>query len=191
MATVAEKRKTIRWEEYLSLPLTHYEIIDGEVKELPTSTFEHQRVVIRLIVKLEPQVEKNELGVLLTAPYDVVINRNPLRTRQPDLLFIHSEKVAAIRNLKDSPRLEVAPDLVVEIISPSETTQDIEAKLDDYRRIGVREVWLAYPNNQSVEVLVDDDGSWSRSEIYTGTTPIRSTLFPELSLCAHDIFLRR
>ena len=78
--------------------------------------------------------------------------------RQPDLLFVSKERADLL-----GERIEGGPDLVVEIISPSNTWTDIEGRLADYASIDVRECWLVYPQIRAAEVLRLDDGEWRRN----------------------------
>ncbi|CUU36895.1 MAG: Uma2 family endonuclease [Armatimonadetes bacterium] len=178
----------IGWEEYLQLPLTRYEIIDGEVKELPTPLFKHQMIVSELMLRLGAQIRSERKGYLLPAPYDVVIRRSPLRTRQPDLLFISHERAQTIPDLPNQPRLEIAPDLIIEVLSPSDTASDWLEKLRDYHQIGVREVWVVDPQSASVEVLGWSEAGWRSLGVFTQDQPIRSEVLGETSIQPATLF---
>lgn len=171
MATVAENQKTIGWEEYLSLPLTHYGIIDGEVKELPLPSVKHQRVSGKLFRHLLEQGEETGYGILLNSPLDVLIRRNFLCTRQPDVLFISKERCGVEETLISQDRIEVAPDLVVEILSPSDMATASRGKCPDCDRLGVRELWAVDPQDASIEVLLNEKGHWLSQGIIPGTSP--------------------
>jgi Uma2 family endonuclease len=188
MATVAEKRKTIRWEEYLSLPLTHYEIIDGEVKELPSPSVRHQLTLGTLHQHLFEQVVKTGLGIVLMAPLDILLSRTPLHTRQPDLLFISKERGGTAQEIAALDRLETTPDLVIEILSPSDTVTEWRGKLQDYARLGVRELWAVDPQDSSIEVLMNENGQWLSHGIFTGEMSIGSVVLPDLKLTAQQVF---
>ena len=96
------------------------------------------------------------------APLDIVIRRDPLRTRQPDLMFISNAR----RYIIGRQVIEGGPDLVIEILSPSNTRRELEAKLQDYQSIGVREAWIVSPQGQTVEVLQLSPESIERSGLY-------------------------
>jgi Uma2 family endonuclease len=109
MAEVAQK--VLTWDEYVRgepADLERYEIVDGVVIELPAPSIGHQRVVRRLLRLLEDFVSSRNLGEIFPAPLDVVVQRNPLRTRQPDLLFVRAENAPNLD--KQQERLEFAPD---------------------------------------------------------------------------------
>jgi Uma2 family endonuclease len=158
------ERLVVDWEGYLNLPddLTHYEIIDGEVIPLASPRLKHQAIVMQLIERILPFVATKRLGKLLTAPFDFVIRRAPVRTRQPDLFFLSRERLHDWAQLQEQPRLEFAPDLVIEILSPSETYTYWSEKLQDYYVLGVPEVWLVDIDKRAIEVQVREAGAIGR-----------------------------
>jgi len=130
-------QRVVTWDEYVRgepANLEHYEIEDGVVIELPASSLHHQRVVRRLLRVLEDFLASHRLGEVVAVPFDVVVQREPLRTRQPDLLVVLKGKVP---QMEASPeRLEIAPDLVVEVVSPHDSLKALMGKLNDYHRRG-------------------------------------------------------
>jgi Uma2 family endonuclease len=129
--------------------MQRYEIIDGEMIMLSASTSRHQAVVGNLYAFLWNFGQRRKLGIVLLSPLDIIIHRVPkLRTRQPDLIFVSRERQAIIQD-----QIEGGPDLVIEVLSPSDTRRVIEQKLEDYRRIGVRECWIVSIEAETVEVL--------------------------------------
>lgn len=154
---MSTKAKGLTYEAYLALPETkqRYEIVDGVLSMAPAPTPDHQWLMQEFFVRLKSFVEERYLGVVLVAPVDLLIQRQPLRTRQPDILYLSTERtgIGGRDQLRGLQFLEIAPDLVVEVLSPSNTRRDIEDKLEDYRRIGVMEAWLVSPEAETVEVL--------------------------------------
>jgi len=84
-------QRPLSWEEYLLLDKERYEIIDGEVHEMATPILKHQLVVTRLNRSIGNYASAHNLGEIFTVPYDIVIRRSPLRTRQPDLFFFSAQ----------------------------------------------------------------------------------------------------
>jgi Uma2 family endonuclease len=86
---------------------------------------------------------------------DVVIHQTPLRTRQPDLLFLSAERsgILGAEQLQGLALLAHAPDLAIEILSPANTRRELDEKLRDYQSIGVSECWIVSPEAHTVEVM--------------------------------------
>ena len=190
MAEVVQK--VITWEDYLQgepKDLEFYEIEDGEVIVVGAPSGEHQWVVGNLYRLMHEFVAKKDLGVVLLAPFDVVVQQDPVRTRQPDLLFLRKERGGAPEQIRQLKRLEIPPDITIEVVSASEEeTERLERKLRDYHRIGVPEVWLVYPEERAVEVLVRAEDGWLWHGLFFGKEKIRSTVLGEIDFSVGRIF---
>jgi len=191
MAEVAQK--VITWEDYLQgepKDLEFYEIEDGEVIVVGAPSGEHQWVVKVLLRLLDDFVTSKQLGVVIQAPFDVVVQPTPLRTRQPDLLFLRKERGGTPEQIRQIKRLEIPPDITIEVVSASEEreAERLDRKLGDYHRIGVPEVWLVYPEERAVEVLVWDEGGWRWHGLFFSKDKIRSTVLGEIEFAVGRIF---
>ena len=190
MATAKTKRLT--FEEWRALPIIKQkcEVVDG-VLVMPPSPFGEHPWTIRVIFgALDPFLTENGLGIVLSAPYDVLIQREPLRVRQPDLLVVNAELtgIAHPADLAGLPYLERPPLLAVEVLSPSNTRRDIEQRLADYRSIGVPECWLSRFPSRTVEVLrLTADAAISVATYGMGDK-LRSEVLPGFELPVADIF---
>ena len=155
MTTTGTKRLT--FEEWQALPTIKQkcEVEDGVLVMPPSPFGEHPWTIGVMLDALRPFLRGSGLGIALTAPYDVLVQREPLRVRQPDILVVNEELTGITRpaDLAGRPFLESPPLLVVEVLSPSNTRRDIEQRLADYRSIGVPECWLSRFPSRSVEVL--------------------------------------
>ena len=185
-------KKKISFEDYLLMPeINHpYEITDGEFIPFPTPPLVHQRMSANIFKRLDEHVEANNLGVVFYAPLDIILQRHPLRTRQPDVLFIHKDKLSGtgFDVIEELQILEIAPDLVVEVLSASDTEKVLSGKLSDYQRIGIKECWLVSREARSVEVLrFTKEQSQSLGHFGLGET-IRSEVFPDFQLAVNAIF---
>ena len=115
------------------------------------------------------------------APTDVVLS--PESVVQPDILFVSNER----RGIITEANVSGAPDLVVEILSPSTAERDRELKLTLYARYGVREYWIVDPDDETVEVMeLGAEGAAGVRRYDAGT--VESVLFPRLSIALDDIF---
>ena len=182
--TLQTQRMT--YEEYLKGPeiKARFDIVDGVVIMAPSPTLEHQKILRQLFRSLDQFVANRDLGDVLFAPLDVLVQRDPLRTRQPDLLFVSSERAGILGQI-----VEGAPDLVAEILSPSNSRADVEAKLADYALLGVRECWLVSPEARSVEVLVLRQGSWARVGMWGIGDQVQSEVLPGIALPLVELFV--
>ncbi|MCS7273042.1 MAG: Uma2 family endonuclease [Fimbriimonadales bacterium] len=180
----------LSWEAYLRWvdELTHYEIIDGEVCPSPTSTLRHQRVLRSLLIRLHQFVQARGLGEIFTALFDFVIQREPLRTRQPDLFFLSKAREREWQPQLNEPRLEVAPDLVVEVLSPADTYLRRKSKLQDYHALGVREVWAVDPEAEEIEVLVREESGYRSLGWFRGEQPLPTQVLTGLALTPKEVF---
>ena len=190
--TTETTKKKISFEDYLLMPeINHpYEIIDGEFMPSPAPIPAHQKVALNIVMALNPPVQERDLGVVLFAPVDIILQRNPLRTRQPDVLFIHKDKLSGtgLDAIEELQILEIAPDLVVEVLSSSDTEKVLSGKLADYQRIGVKECWLVSREARSIEVLqLTKEQSQSLGHFGLGET-IQSQVLPDFQLTVNTIF---
>jgi Uma2 family endonuclease len=125
-----------------------YELYDGAVRVVPSPTNRHQ-VVLKNLVALLMEYEKQNGGRLLFAPSDVVFTQ--YNVIQPDLLYF-SEARRHLAQL-DTPT-DIAPDLTVEVISPGTSAHDRGRKQAMYARFGVREYWIVDPLEETIEIFV-------------------------------------
>ena len=175
----------LTYEEYLKLPevRARYDIVDGELIMSPRPTTRHQQLLRKVFLILHQFVTEHQIGEVLFAPLDVLIQRQPLRTRQPDLLFVSNERLSIL-----GPIIDGAPDLVVEILSPSNTRADVESKLADYSRIGVREGWLVSQEARTIEVLELSGGNWTRVGLFGLGDQVESNVLVGLAFAVDELF---
>lgn len=173
------------YEDYVLLPDDgRYEILDGELLRVPAPTPFHQLVSKRINHSLDGHVTRNKLGEMLNAPCDVVLSATDVV--QPDRLFVAAQRISTI----GEKYITAAPDLVVEVLSPSTAERDQTVKTDLYARYGVRELWIASPEAKTIEVLVNAGGSFRREAIYGNGDVLKSPLLPGLEVPLADVFTR-
>jgi Uma2 family endonuclease len=162
-----------------------HELIDGEHHVTAAPNTKHQRVVTRLTGLLWPFVQSRRLGEVFVAPFDVVFSDTDVV--EPDLLFVAKAREADV--LTDA-HARGAPDLVVEIGSPSTRKRDETIKRRLYERYGVAEYWVVDPELDEVKVYRLVDGRYTRcAELSLERADVlTSPLFPGLELPLADIF---
>lgn len=178
--------------EAVSLPLTYedleqisdelhrYEILQGVLIVSANPAPVHARISTRLSRRLEEHIEERHLGTFFGTPVDVRIMRHDIVG--PDCCFVSRDREAIITNRL----IEGAPDLVIEIQSPSTKRDDRTRKMALYAGGGVREHWLVDPQTRSVRVLLFADGITSVLPIEDEIIPSR--VLPELRLTLGDVF---
>ena len=124
-----------------------YEIIDGDLIVNPSPSTTHQKVSKRLQFELMRQIEETGAGVVFDAPTDVIFSKT--RTVVPDLLVVRASR----SNIITERGIERAPDVVIEILSPSGAELDKIRKRKLYAEQGVPEYWIVDPATHAVEVL--------------------------------------
>jgi Uma2 family endonuclease len=156
MAAVLEKQaKRWTYEDYYKLDDDQrYEIIDGNLLMAPAPTLWHQDWLMDLAVLLRQHIRKNHLGRLFIAPVDVVLDDE--NTVQPDLVFVATANARILRQRA----IFGAPDLLVELVSPSSVRRDRYVKKDLYSRFGVKEYCIGDPANSSLEVFALHKGRY-------------------------------
>ena len=168
---VAKPTTKLTYHDYAKTPEGEiWELIDGE-KFMPPSPGEaHQRINIMLGSRLHTFVEDGGLGRVYIAPFDVVLS--DLDVVQPDLLFISNERADIVTRAN----VRGAPDLVVEIRSPSTANRDWTVKRDLYAKYGVKEYWVVDPDGRQVWVMAlgdqdfDEVGSYGPGDVLTSPT---------------------
>ena len=162
-----------------------HELIDGEHFVTPSPHRRHQVISRNLFRALDAWVRERSLGEVFYAPFDVVFD--PHDVVQPDLLFISGARAAILTDAN----VAGAPDLVVEVLSPSGRRQDEVLKRDLYERGGVAEYWLVDPEAEAVKVFRRaGEGGFDRPELLTlhsGDT-LTTPLLPGLELPLAEVF---
>jgi Uma2 family endonuclease len=155
MAAVAEAPRTqLTAEEALEWAGDgRWELVRGEVQEMPPAGWEHGVRSASLGHYLWTHARQHDLGQVLTNDPGFLIARNPDTIRAPDIAFIPKSKVP-----ETLPKgwITVVPDLVVEVISPNDRWSKVQDKIADWLRFGVRLVWVVDPELRTISVYRPD-----------------------------------
>ena len=159
----------------------HYEIVDGELYELPRRESDHGLVIMDLIGLLLPIADQLG-GELFTGPLGLFLpGADPV---QPDLLLLTADQL----HLISKRGIEGPPALVIEVLSPSNPEHDRITKRALYARGGVPEYWLVSPEAATIEVLVLEPGAYRTHVRAGGDEPVTSTVLPDFSFPASAAF---
>lgn len=126
-----------------------YELVEGRLVIREPAGYIHARVGATLIARLVSYVSERHLGVVLATDAGFILRREPDTVRAPDASFVSQARIP-----DPEPRsfAELAPDLAVEILSPSNRPAQIDARVRDLLRAGTRLVWILDPNAETASV---------------------------------------
>jgi Uma2 family endonuclease len=163
----------------------HYEIIDGELFVTRSPHFRHQRLATKLEVALENWSIVSGLGQTVQTP-GLIFTENDAVI--PDVIWISNERLA--QGLDDGGHLIVAPELIVEIVSPGKSSgdRDRQAKRKLYSIYGVQEYWIGDWQLQNLEVYRRENAQLSLQETLYREDCLMSPMLPGFSLPLHQIF---
>jgi Uma2 family endonuclease len=176
------------YADYLRLPDDgqRHEVIRGNLYVSPAPDFVHQYIVSRLCWLLTSVVVENDLGLILVAPFDVLLPQRIADPVQPDILFFKKGNEPRPGDKSFSG----VPDLVVEVLSPSTRRLDEKVKLSAYRDAGVPELWFADPKPRTLLVhRLDKSARTYVEEARRGPgETVASVSFPGLQIKVSTIF---
>jgi Uma2 family endonuclease len=140
-------RERMTYDAYSRLPEgAPYQLIDGCLVHEPSPTVEHQRIASRLAFALTEHARRHDAGEIFFSPIDVRLSET--ETYQPDIVFVSHARRGILEAI-----INGAPDLVIEILSPSTGYYDLTHKRRVYERHGVLEYWIVDPLEHTVTVL--------------------------------------
>jgi Uma2 family endonuclease len=144
----------LTYEEWLKLPEVEgiEEVVNGEIRKIPPNKWNHVAILEELADQLRSQLDR-KTTLVVTSIFGLVIRRDPVTTRLPDIaVFVRANIV------ERDGYIHSAPELLVEVLSPSNTRSERAEKLRDYESLGVPEVWVLSPESETLEVLQPRDG---------------------------------
>ena len=169
------------YEDYLKLDdRRDYEVVGGKLIVVPRPRPRHQKVIGRLYALLENYLRRERAGEVYP-DVDVVLGEEVV---SPDLVIISAERLFIV----EEARINGAPDLVVEVLSPSTAKLDRKDKSRLYHRHGVREYWLVDPELRLVEVFVRGERDWNRYGVYDEEEVLSSPTLQRLEIKLQEIF---
>jgi Uma2 family endonuclease len=147
---MAAQRTLMTADELLRLPDDHmrHELVKGELRTMPPAGVEHGFVEGELFAVVREYVRSHELGFTFGAETGFRISRNPDTVRAPDVAFVAKGRLPGDRPPPTFP--DLAPDVVAEVVSPSNTATEVREKVQEWLEAGVRLVWVVWPSNRSV-----------------------------------------
>ncbi len=158
--TAARSRSNLTADDLASLPTgmgKRYELIEGKLVTLAPTKILHGITTNRISLLLNLYNAEHKLGTLVAAETGFYTRGNDRTVRAPDVAFISFKRLPA-EKLKAAGRDfgTVPPDLIVEVVSPSDKTSETEDKVQEWLDFGVAVVWVVYPEKQRMHVFSGD-----------------------------------
>ncbi len=178
-------KKVYTYQDYLDLPEDgkRYEVINGELVMAPAPSTGHQSVSSNLEFELRKFVEKHKSGKMFHSPIDVVLSKTIVL--QPDILIVLNEH----KQIITEKNIAGAPDLVIEIVSPSSGYYDLIEKKEIYERFGVEEYWIVDPRKQWLEIYFTGDGKFRLIQRLEKAGIAKSKVLPGFQIQFAKVFI--
>ncbi len=161
-------------------PQKRTELVAGRMIVREPAGHRHGRIAANLGYLVQLHVGANDLGVVYAAETGFVLARNPDTVRAPDVAFVCRSRLP---EPEPTGYAELAPDLVVEVLSPDDRPGEVLAKIGDWLNAGVRLVWVVDPGRRKVrayrqdgaESLLSEEDSIEGEDVLPGfSCPVRS-----------------
>ena len=193
MATLMTPQTRPKWpeqgewtyEDWLALPDDgfRYEVLDGELYVSPSPAVPHQNAVTYLVARMRVYADDHDLGVVFTSPIGVRLPGQDVPV-QPDIVFVSKAQAAIIEH----DAIEGAPDLVVEILSPSNWMYDRGKKQEAYRLAGVKEYWIGDYRAKTIDALVLDKEAYVLVNQYQVGDLAQSVVLAGFTIAVANVF---
>ena len=179
-----ESTQPVTGDELMRMPgLDPCELVAGRVVPMTPTNPTHGRIEVNVAVALQHFVRTQNLGVVMAGEVGVFTARNPDTVRAADVLFLSHERDA--RRVRRQGFLDVAPELTVEILSPTDRPDQVRRKLAEYFAAGVLQVWVIDPATRTVQV---HDGRGEPLSLAPGAVLTGGDVLPGFELSVEDIF---
>ena len=181
---IAEKKNKFTVDDYLLLGEgAPFQLINYDLIMSPSPLLAHQLILGEFYHLLKAYLkEKDDRGLVVLPPMDIRFDDG--NVYQPDLIYIKAERIAEIA--KD--RIEGAPDMVVEILSPSNAYYDLRLKKDIYEKYGVTEYIIIDPIAQNADLYVLKDGVYYLHQRPGKNESLNSVLLVGFSFEINELF---
>ena len=188
--TASLSSKTMTLEEYLDYDDgtdTRYELVDGELVEMPTESPENCQLAKLLMFELAKHVP---IALINLKDLEIAVSGRRAKVRLPDLAVLSEEGRAALAGQRRNTITQEMPPpvLVVEVVSPGPENRDRDYryKRTEYAARAIAEYWIIDPEMQQVTVCLWVNGQYEDA-VYQGDQPIQSTVIPGFALSAAQI----
>ena len=187
-----ELNKSYTYADYLKWHFEErLELIKGKIfKMAPAPDLEHQRSSVNLVLALGNFL-KNKKCEVFTAPFDVRLTDSKKSGEDEDIQTVVQPDICVICDLSKLDRRGClgAPDLIIEILSPSTAKKDLNDKYRIYEENGVKEYWVVSPREKFVQVFeLNEQGKYQMRKAYDRTEKVPVGIFDDFSIDLSEVF---
>lgn len=189
--SITTNSKKLTFEEFLTYDDgtdTRYELVDGELVEMPTESTENCQIAKYLMFELAKYFP---IALLNLKDVEIEVSGRRAKVRLPDLLVLSEEGYRVLQGKSRNiiTREMPPPILVVEIVSPGDEnrTRDYRYKRTEYAARGIAEYWIVDPQERRITLCQWVDGQYE-DKVFVGETRIESSVISEFALTAEQIF---
>jgi Uma2 family endonuclease len=189
--TAEPKTKLLTFEEFLAYDDgtdTRYELVDGELVEMPTESDDNNQIAMLLLTEL---LKAFPYYLIAHKDTEIEVSGRRARCRLPDLIVHSEESKAALSGKKRSliTRDMPPPALIIEVVSPGATnrSRDYRHKRTEYAAREISEYWIVDPEEQKITICKWVDGQYE-DMIFTGSDRLQSDVAPRLELTVAQVF---
>jgi len=159
-----------------------FQLIGGELFMSPSPRFWHQEIVGNIFWKIRSHLQEERVGKVVVAPSDVELTADDVY--EPDIYFVSKERLSILTEQGATG----APDLVIEVLSPSTAKLDLGPKREVYAAAGVKEMWLVSPQHRRVDIYLLQETQLTLARSAVEGEALATALIPGLTLDVSEIF---
>ena len=185
---IPESNKLYTYNDYLTLPCDEQiEIIEGHIYNMSSPSAIHQRLSMILSAEIYNYIKSNGGSCeVFTAPFDVVLT-NESDINNSTTVVIPDISVICDKSKITSKCCNGAPDMIIEIVSPSNASNDYVRKLYEYEKYGVREYWIVNPIERNIFVYTLNDNNYGAPKFYTFNDKVKVNIYDNLTIDFNSI----
>ncbi|HEX9786059.1 MAG TPA: Uma2 family endonuclease [Opitutaceae bacterium] len=179
------KPELLTVEDYRATPEgSHYQLVEGELLMAPSPSRFHQEIIWNLVRILDRYLQQHPCGKAFVAPFDVYLTEHDVY--QPDVIFVSNERAHILAD----DGAHGAPDLVIEVLSPSNAQLDKKRKRSIYAQAGVKALWLVDPILLQIHLYDFAHDPAKAMRIVDEDETFETLLLPGLTIAAAEVFKR-
>ncbi len=178
------------YTDYCNWEAGRWELIEGVEYDMTPAPSRHHQEISMILSSAFFEVLKGTECKVYSAPFDVRLAATA-EVKDEDVFTVVQPDISVIcdHNKLDDRGCNGAPDLIIEILSPSTASKDMKVKRNIYEKFGVKEYWLVHPDEKLIMIYqIGADNQYAKAEIFSEEDIVTSTVVPTLKISLIDLF---